>query len=83
MASASKFVEGLKKVANTTDMKSISSDRKTIMIKLPENEYNNLTKLVQQVNKNAVEKVSKQSVIYKVLKESGLLDDLKNCKDCE
>lgn len=55
-----------------------NSDRKTIIVKVSSKEYTNLNKLIKLANSNTNTKVTKQSIIYNVLLESGALDTIKD-----
>ena len=74
MASNSEYIMQLKQNIINGKTDSANSERKTIMIKIPVDEYNNLTEFIKLVNQKTKEKVTKQGVVYKVLLESGLLD---------
>ena len=76
MASSSDDIKQLRKNIEEGKNKSINTDRKTIMIKIPIDEYDNLTDFIKLVNINTKEKVTKQGIVYKILLESGLLDGL-------
>jgi hypothetical protein len=76
MATNSKYIEQLKKDIEIGEGKISNGERKTLMIKLPKDEYDNLTNFITLVNNNTKEKVTKQSIVYKILVESGLLDDI-------
>ena len=58
-----------------------NNSRKTIIVKVSDLEYSNINKLIKLANRNTNNKVTKQSIIYTLLLESGALEDIKDEKD--
>jgi len=76
---SNKFVENLKREhKKNQEEENGGGERKSIVVKLGKQQYDDLDQFVKNFNKHSQDsKVSKQSILYGILDESGLFDLIK------